>query len=423
MVAKITHPKSVHSAIYYNEHKVQEKGAELIHAANFLKEKEQLTLIEKKQRFDDLTALHKKVGAHTLHVSVNFAPGEQLSREKLIAITQDYMEGLGFADQPYLVYQHHDAGHPHIHIVSVNIQSDGNTIEMNQIAIKKSEPTRKALEEKYGLVKAQERGRQNEMINSLPAERLQYGKSETKQAITNTLNYILKNYRFRSLPELNAILRLYNLRADPGLPGSRIHKHNGLVYQMLDDQGQPIGVRIKASSIYFKPGLKWLEKEFEKNKDLDPAALRRIQTTIDRILRSRPAGWEQFIRLLRQEKIEAMPYANKDGYFYGASFIDLEGKLVVKASELGKEYGIGAILRQLGLDPFLRPLPPQDKQREPSDQQHPTQQPEILKPAGPTHDYSLGDLDRALDILFRPENQSSKLPYELGLRSKKRKKK
>lgn len=39
MVAIITHPKKVHSAIYYNEHKVAEKGAELILAAGFLKEK------------------------------------------------------------------------------------------------------------------------------------------------------------------------------------------------------------------------------------------------------------------------------------------------------------------------------------------------------------------------------------------------
>lgn len=423
MVAKITHPKSVHSAIHYNEHKVREKGAELIHAENFLKEKEQLTMIEKKQRFDDLIALHKKVGAHTLHASVNFAPGEQLSKEQLIAISRDYMEGLGFADQPWLVYQHHDAGHPHIHIVSINIQADGETINMNRIGVDRSEPTRKALEDKYGLVKAQERGQQKDMINSLPAERLQYGKSETKQAITNTLNYILKKYRFRSLPELNAILKLYNLRADPGLPGSRTNKHGGLVYQMLDDRGLPIGVRIKASSIHFKPGLKFLDKLFEKNKEPDPAALRRIQTAIDRILRNQPANWEKFVQLLRQEKIEPVPYANKDGYFYGLSFIDLEGKLVIKASELGKAYGVGALLRQLGLDPFLRPLPPKDKKLDASNYLQADRQPEILQQLSPANHYSPSDLDRAFNILFRPENQTSKLPYELGSKSKRRKKK
>ena len=31
------------------------------------------------------------------------------------------MEQIGFGDQPYLVYQHNDAGHPHIHIVTTRI--------------------------------------------------------------------------------------------------------------------------------------------------------------------------------------------------------------------------------------------------------------------------------------------------------------
>jgi type IV secretory pathway VirD2 relaxase len=176
MVAKITHPKSVHSAIYYNEHKVKEMGAELIHAGNFLKRNDELSMIEKKQRFNDLLMFHKKVKSHTLHVSLNFPPGERLSREKLVSIAQDYMQGLGFADQPYLVYQHQDAGHPHIHIVSINIQDGGKAIDMNLIAVKRSEPTRKAIEKKYGLIQAEGRKEQKQTLNPLPAESLQYGK-------------------------------------------------------------------------------------------------------------------------------------------------------------------------------------------------------------------------------------------------------
>ncbi|MGI8583448.1 MAG: relaxase/mobilization nuclease domain-containing protein [Chitinophagaceae bacterium] len=38
------------------------------------------------------------------------------------------MDKIGFAEQPYLVYQHLDAGHPHIHIVTTNIQQSGKRI-------------------------------------------------------------------------------------------------------------------------------------------------------------------------------------------------------------------------------------------------------------------------------------------------------
>ena len=44
-----------------------------------------------------------------------------LNKEKLCAIAETYMKAIGFEKQPYLVYRHYDAGHPHIHIVSTNI--------------------------------------------------------------------------------------------------------------------------------------------------------------------------------------------------------------------------------------------------------------------------------------------------------------
>ena len=66
------------------------------------------------------------------------------------------MEKLGFDQQPYLVYQHHDAGYPHIHIVTTNIQADGSRIDLHHLGIRKSEPARKEIEKMFGLVVADE---------------------------------------------------------------------------------------------------------------------------------------------------------------------------------------------------------------------------------------------------------------------------
>jgi hypothetical protein len=46
----------------------------------------------------------------------------------LIKIADKFMKDVKFGDQPYLVYRHHDSGHPHIHIVSTNIQANGKRI-------------------------------------------------------------------------------------------------------------------------------------------------------------------------------------------------------------------------------------------------------------------------------------------------------
>lgn len=216
MVAKIKTVQNINRAIYYNEHKVKEGAAECLYAGNFLKDAPQLSLLEKKQWFHQIIALNQQIGKPALHIPVSFAPGENIPRKKLTEIACEYMDRIGFGAQPYLVYYHTDTAVPHLHIVTTSIRPDGNSINLSFIGRDKSEPARKAIEEKYELVRAQkQRKAQPFDLRPLPVEKLQYGKRPTKQAITNALAYILETYKYRSIPELNAILRLYNLKADP----------------------------------------------------------------------------------------------------------------------------------------------------------------------------------------------------------------
>src|SRR5665811_657562 len=143
MVAKITVPISIQRALNYNEQKMREGKAECIYAHNFLKEAEQLNFYEKLQRFGDLISLNKRASTNTVHISLNFGLNEKIAEEKLVEIAGVYMDKIGFADQPYLVYQHLDAGHPHIHIVSTNIQKDGKRISLHNLGRNESTKARK----------------------------------------------------------------------------------------------------------------------------------------------------------------------------------------------------------------------------------------------------------------------------------------
>ena len=62
------------------------------------------------------------------------------------------MEGIGFKDQPYLVYKHNDSGHPHIHIVSSLITPEGKRIRTQNIGRNQSEKTRKEIEKEFNLI-------------------------------------------------------------------------------------------------------------------------------------------------------------------------------------------------------------------------------------------------------------------------------
>ncbi|OXG03694.1 relaxase/mobilization nuclease domain-containing protein [Flavobacterium araucananum] len=56
------------------------------------------------------------------------------------------------------------AGHAHLHVVSVNIQKDGKRIDLHHLGIRKSEPARKEIEERFGLVKAEGQKRKKYLL-------------------------------------------------------------------------------------------------------------------------------------------------------------------------------------------------------------------------------------------------------------------
>lgn len=152
MVAKITVPGTIQRALNYNEQKVKEGKAVCLMASGFLKDAKDLNFHEKLARFQNLIALNKRAKTATVHISLNFAEGEHLPEEKLKQIAALYMERLGFSSQPFLVYEHRDAGHPHLHIITTNIQRNGKRISLHNLGKDASENARKSLEVQFGLI-------------------------------------------------------------------------------------------------------------------------------------------------------------------------------------------------------------------------------------------------------------------------------
>ncbi|MGQ3087849.1 relaxase/mobilization nuclease domain-containing protein, partial [Flavobacterium sp.] len=262
MVAIIKTGHSIRAMLNYNENKIKQGKAECIGQGNFPVDADRLTYIMKLNRLEKQCKLNENVKRNTVHISLNFDPSEaSLPKEKLLEIAGSYMEKIGFGDQPYLIYKHNDAGHPHIHITTINVQENGKRIVMHNIGKDKSEPARKEIEQAFNLVKA-EHQKKKEFKPEPVSVRVQYGKTETKNAIENGLNFVVNNYKFTSLPELNAVLKLYNIEADKGNENSRVAKHSGLLYHALNGKGTRVGVPIKASRFHDKPTLKKLEKKF-----------------------------------------------------------------------------------------------------------------------------------------------------------------
>lgn len=342
--------KSISKALNYNEKKVQQGQAEILSATNFLKDADKMNFYEKQTTFEKLTSLNERTSTNTLHVSLNFDPSENLDNDKMIDIATSYMKRIGFGDQPYLVYRHFDTGHPHIHIVSTNIQRDGNRISMHNMGRNQSEVARKEIEIEFSLVKAESKKLTDALkLKPVNAQKINPGKRSTKAAISNILGIVIPQYKYSSLAELNAVLKLYNVTADRCGEDSHTYKNNGLLFRVLDENGNKIGTPIKASLFYMKPTLKNLEKRFTENEKLKQPHAKRLRAAIDfALLKKSGSGLGQLINDLNKEKISVVLRQNKEGTIYGITYVDHQTKCVFNGSDLGKSYSAKMIQERTG---------------------------------------------------------------------------
>jgi hypothetical protein len=350
MVAIINTSTSIHRTIAYNEKKVKRASAELILAGNYPVDLDKISDEMKIKRFVKRRELNKKAKHNTVHISLNFSPLENHTKETLIAIATCYMERIGFAKQPYLVYQHFDAGHPHLHLVTINIEESGKRIDLHKIILYKSLPAIREIKKRFGLFKAEEQSKNHKPDLSSAVGKIQYGKIESKKAMTQVLSFILNRYSYTNLLELNAILGQYNLKADRGKENSKIFLSGGLLYKILTPQGKPIGMPIKASLLDGRPTLKFLEAQFKINAAKNTAQKTRIKNIIALSLQKHPnISQDIFFKMLQRQAITAIEQKSTLG-IDEIMYIDHKTKCVFSGKSLGLSYNIATLKNNISID-------------------------------------------------------------------------
>jgi hypothetical protein len=347
MVAIVTPSSGLSDIFNYNENKVKAGDAECLMAVGYPKDLSRLGDTEKLKRLQNQAALNTRTENNAIHVTLNFHSSDKLDNEKLKAIAETYMKKIGFGDQPYLVYKHTDAGHPHIHIVTTNIKPDGKGISTYRIGERISSPAREQIEKDFGLIRAKGRGEGEWQMPPVNPQVVQYGKAETKKAVTNVVNFVTRKYKYTSIEELNIILKSYNVLADRGQKDSKMYQKEGLVFRVLGEDGNKIGVPIKASTISTKPILGELRKRFELNKKIREPFKEDIKRIIDwTILQNPGISISRLEEILLKDQIQMVINKNDQGLVYGITYVDHGNKTVFKGSDLGKEYAAGGILKR-----------------------------------------------------------------------------
>ncbi|MFI5137806.1 MAG: relaxase/mobilization nuclease domain-containing protein [Sphingobacteriales bacterium] len=80
------------------------------------------------QQFNEVRYLNPKLSKPVLHASLSFAHSDQLSNQNKIDIGKQMAKDFGFENNQYVVIEHGDRKHQHLHIVANRVGYDAKTV-------------------------------------------------------------------------------------------------------------------------------------------------------------------------------------------------------------------------------------------------------------------------------------------------------
>lgn len=335
MIAKIGRSSNLYGALAYNNLKVEkEKGQilftnKLIETTNGVYTVGQLT-----QSFEPYLIANRNTEKHTLHISLNPDPKDQVSDDKFQEIAQEYMQEMGYGEQPFLVFKHTDIDRSHIHIVSVCVNENGQKIS-DKFEKMRSMNLCRELERKHGLIPATDKERKQADKIFRPVN---YKAGDVKSQIASVIRHLPNYYQFQTLGEYNALLSLFNITTEKVEGELHGKAKRGLLYIPLNEKGERAGHPFKASLFGENAGLTALEIHFSKCKTTlkNTPTKQTLQSAVTMALQSTNKE-RDFKKHLSEQGINVVVRRNDTGRIYGITFIDHNSRSVWNGSRLGKE--------------------------------------------------------------------------------------
>ncbi|SNZ01313.1 relaxase/mobilization nuclease domain-containing protein [Flagellimonas pacifica] len=207
MIARILYRESVHGILNYVLHK---EGAKILGFSNTSPEMESHPELLKH-------ALHFMGNRHGTkkrytHITINLPHGEFLSDGNFHKLATEYMDHMGYGEQPFVVVRHDDTKHEHVHIVTTTVKDDNTLVNLSH-DYNRNIATQKHLEKEYGLQPSPETMEQRELaVHRLPEiQPLPDDSNGVKFYIQDILNTVLQRYKVRSFEELSQLVKPYHI--------------------------------------------------------------------------------------------------------------------------------------------------------------------------------------------------------------------
>lgn len=340
MIAKITVGTSLYGALAYNGQKVNEGEGRLLAVNRIFDDGSgHVDIARAEQDFMRFMPEQVRTRNKVIHISLNPHPDDHLTDTELEQLAREYLDRLGYGDQPYLVFKHEDISRHHLHIVSVNVDERGRRLNRDFIH-RRSKRITSELEKKYGLHPADRR----QLRTDNPLRRVDVSQGDVKRQVSNVAKAVMAGYKFQTMGEYRALLSLYNVTVEEARGMVDGREYHGMVYSATDDAGNRTGTPFKASRIGKSVGYEAVQRRFEfskgqiRDKRLAEITRRTVAAALARTYRR-----EEFVTLLRDKGVDVVFRHTDEGRIYGATFIDHRTGCVLNGSRLGREFSANAL--------------------------------------------------------------------------------
>lgn len=129
MIAKILPPSATFKGVSYNTNKIEKDKGELMKVENFgaLQAFEQLRPQDYINYLEARSKTSARIKYPQFHAVIS-CKGKSHSKEQLTDLATEWLNGMGYGNQPYLLVFHKDTANNHIHMVSTRIDENGKKI-------------------------------------------------------------------------------------------------------------------------------------------------------------------------------------------------------------------------------------------------------------------------------------------------------
>ena len=275
----------------------------------------------------------------SFHMSINPSATDGMTQEQVMEFAKDLMKGLGYGDQPFIIYRHNDIEREHYHVVSVRVDKEGKKISDSNEHLR-CQQLMKELAPKYGFIIGKEDPEEEieeveEKKDKGPkGERVDYQRFDPKRGdymhqLEELVEQAMK-YHFTTFEQFKMLMKQFGVEVEYQMKKGKPH----ITLSGMDPKtGHKCMAPIPIDDLQ-APSFEEIRQHIDDAKKEKRGKEKQRVANLARIAVKNGTSELHTRRILRKMNIGIVFSRSREGNIIGVTFIDHQTRNVFKCSEL-----------------------------------------------------------------------------------------